>query len=120
MIETGQHPAFPAHLPWFITEPGQTDTLMVLTGAFLLLFFLTMGVLMFRLLYLPTKIVPQEQKAKYEVVATLCVLAMFAPGNLFWIAAVFVAMVDIPDFTPLLQQIAQAMQRIAQLRKPVR
>jgi len=52
-----------------------------------LLFTVTMGVLMLRLLYLPEKMVPQEQKAKYEVVATLCLLAMFASGNFLWIAA---------------------------------
>jgi len=74
MIET-RHPISPTHLPWFITQPGQIDTLMVFTAAFLLLFTVTMGVLMLRLLYLPEKMVPQEQKAKYEVVATLCLLA---------------------------------------------
>ena len=86
MIET-RHPISPTHLPWFITQPGQIDTLMVFTAAFLLLFTVTMGVLMLRLLYLPEKMVPQEQKAKYEVVATLCLLAMFASGNFLWIAA---------------------------------
>lgn len=51
----------PTHLPWFTTQPGQIDTLMVFTTAFLLLFTVTMGVLMLRLLYLPEKMVPQEQ-----------------------------------------------------------
>jgi hypothetical protein len=47
----------------------------------------------------------QEQKAKYAVVATLCLLAMFAPGNFHWIAAVLVAMIDM------------AVRRIAQSPK---
>ena len=42
---------------------------------------------------------------------------MFAPGNFFWIAAVLAAMIDIPDFTPLLQRIAVAVRRIAQSPK---
>jgi hypothetical protein len=116
MIET-RHDAPPTHLPWFITEPEQIDTLMVFIGVFLVLFTVMMGVLMFRLLYLPAKMVPQEQKAKYEVVATLYLLAMFAPGNFLWIAALLVAMIDIPDFTPLLERIAEAVRRIAQSRK---
>ena len=61
--------------------------LMVFTGLFLLLFIVVIGILMLRLLYLPQQMVSQEDKAKYEVVATLCVLAMFSPGNFFWIAA---------------------------------
>ena len=116
MIET-QHPASPAHLTWFITEPGQTDKLMVFTGAFLLVFITIMGVLMLRLLYLPQQMVSQEDKAKYEVVATLCVLAMFSPGNYFWIAALLVALADIPDFTLPLRRIAEAARRIANSRK---
>ena len=63
--------------------------------------------------------VPQEQKAEYEVVAVLCLLAMFAPGNFFWIAALLVAMIDIPDFTPLLQRIAEVVERIAQSQKRI-
>lgn len=50
------------HLPWwFITEPGQTDTPMVFTGAFLVLFTLTMGILMLRLSFLPSALVPPGQ-----------------------------------------------------------
>jgi hypothetical protein len=60
---------------------------MVVTGLFLLLFTVTMGVLMFRLLYLPVNMVPQVQKAKYEIVATLWLLDIFAPGYLLWITA---------------------------------
>jgi hypothetical protein len=86
MIGT-RHAASPTHLPWFIKEPGQSDTLMVVTGLFLLLFTVTTGVLMFRLLYLPVNMVPQVQKAKYEIVATLCLLDIFAPGYLLWITA---------------------------------
>lgn len=42
---------------------------------------------------------------------------MFAPWNLLWVAALFVAMTDIPDRTPLLQRIAETVRRIAQSRK---
>jgi hypothetical protein len=61
--------------------------------------------------------VSQEQKAKYEVVATLCLLAMFAPGNFLWIAALLMAMIDIPDFVPLLERIPEAPGRNSQSRK---
>jgi hypothetical protein len=61
--------------------------------------------------------VSKEEKAKYQVVATLCLIAMFTPGNYFWIAAVLVAMTDIPDFTAPFQRIAAAVRRIAQSPK---
>jgi hypothetical protein len=91
--------------------------LMVFTGLFILLFIAAMGTVMFGILYLPEQMVSKEDKAKYEVVATLCVLAMFAPWHLFWIAALLLAMTDIPDFTPVFQRIADATRRIAQAPK---
>ena len=113
MIET-PHRVPPAHLPWFITEPGQTDWLMIFTGIFLLCFVALVAVLMLRLLYLPLTMVPQEQKAQYEVVGTLCLLAMFAPGNFLWIAALLVAMMDIPDPTRAFNRMADAMRRVSE------
>jgi hypothetical protein len=115
MVET-RNAAFTGHLPWFMTEPGQSDTLLVLTGIFCVWFIATMGVLILRLFYMPIETVPQEQKAKYEVVAALCLIAMFTPGNYLWIAALLVALIDIPDFTPLFQRMADAARRIARSR----
>jgi hypothetical protein len=104
-------------LPWFIREPGQTDTLTVFTGLFLLLFIVAMGTLMFRILNLPEQMVSKEENAKYQVVAALCMLAMFSPGPLFWIAALLLAMTDIPDFTRVFRRMAGAVRRIAQSPK---
>jgi hypothetical protein len=33
MIES-RHAAIPTHLPWFVTEPGQSDMPVLLTGLF--------------------------------------------------------------------------------------
>jgi hypothetical protein len=106
----------PSHLPWFITEPGQTDWLMLFTAIFLLVFVATVGVLMMRLLYLPLMMASQEQKVQYEIVGVPCILAMFSPGNFLWIAAVLVASIEFPDFTPLFDRIADAIQRISEAR----
>ena len=73
-------------------------------GIFLLFFTAIVGVLLLRLFYLPAQMVPQEEKAKYAVVATLCLLPMFYPGNFVWIVVLLVAMMDIPDYTPLLHR----------------
>ena len=47
------HPAASHHLPAFITAPGGTDVLMVVTGLFLALAVVMFGILFFRLL--PTR-----------------------------------------------------------------
>lgn len=101
------------HLPWFITSPGQTDVLLILMAVFLVLFIFMSGVLMLRLHHLPEHIAHKEQKVQYQLVATLGLLAMFTHENLFWIAGLLLAMVDLPDFSGLLGRIASSIERIS-------
>lgn len=110
----------PANLPWFVTEPGQADVLLIAMGAFLVLFTLAFGVLFLRLHHLPEHIAQKHQKVQYEVVAVLGLLAMFTHINLLWIAALLLAMIDLPDFTGLLGRIAHSVERIAGRRRNVR
>lgn len=85
-------------------------------AAFLVLFVLTIGVLMLRLHHLPEHIAHTQQKTQYEVVAVLGLLAMFTHENLYWIAALLLAMIDLPDFTGVLSRIAGSLDRIARKR----
>ena len=112
MIET-HPPTSPAHLPWFITEPGQVDTLMVFTGVFLLLFTVAIIRLMLRLIVLPATLVSPEQRAKFEVVGVLSLIALYTPGHFYWVAALLVAVTDIPDFASPLRRMADAVGRVA-------
>ncbi len=107
------------HLPWFVSEPGQTDVLMIVMGVFLILIIFTFGLLYMRLHHLPEHIAHTGQKIQYQLVATLGLLAMFTHQHLFWIAGLLLAMIDIPDFTEALRRIALAVQRIS-LRNPWR
>lgn len=101
------------HVPWFVAGSGQIDVLLILMGAFLVLIILLFGVLMLRLHHLPEHIAHREQKVQYQLVATLGLLAMFTHENLFWIAGLLLAMVDLPDFSGLLGRIASSVERIS-------
>jgi hypothetical protein len=41
---------------------------------------------------------------------------MFTHQNLFWIAALLLAMIDLPDFAGVLARIAGSLERIARTR----
>jgi hypothetical protein len=105
--------ASPAHLPWFVAAPGQTDVLLIIMGVFLVVFTLLIGVLMLRLHHLPEHIAGKEQKVQFQIVAVLSLLAMFTHENILWIAALLLAIVDLPDFTGVFNRIAQSVGRIA-------
>ena len=55
----------------------------------------------------------KSQKLQFEIVAVLGLLALFTHVHMFWIAGLFLAMIDIPDFGTPLRSIAESVEKIA-------
>jgi hypothetical protein len=107
------HPAAPHHLPSFIAAPGETDVLMVVMGFILLLGILMFGILFLRLHSLPERVAHKSHKIQFEIVAVLCLIALFTHMHIFWVAALLLAMIDVPDFGGSLARIAGSAEKIA-------
>ncbi len=107
------HPAAPPHVPWFITAPGETDVLMVVTGIFLILAVLAVGNIFLRLHTLPERMAHKSQKLQFEIVAVLGLLALFTHQHVFWVAGLLLALVDLPDFGTPLRRIAGSTEKMA-------
>jgi hypothetical protein len=107
------HPLAPHHLPGFITAPGETDVLMVVMGIFLIVAVLAIGNLYLHLHTLPERMAHKSQKLQFEIVAILGLLALFTHVHLFWIAALLLALIDLPDFGTPLRSIASSVEKIA-------
>jgi hypothetical protein len=107
------HPLAPHHLPSFITAPGDTDILMVVVGIILLAAILFVGNVYLQIHSLPERMAHKSQKLQFEIVAVLCLLALFTHNHLFWVAGLFLALVDLPDFSTPLRSIATSVQKIA-------
>lgn len=112
------HPLAPAHLPWFISSPGQTDCLLIAAGAILIFSIFGFGILYLRLHHLPEHIAQKQQKVQYQIVAVLGLLAMLTHQNAFWVAGLILALVDLPSFGAYLDEITQSVERIA--RRPIK
>jgi hypothetical protein len=107
------HPAASHYLPPFITAPGETDVLMVVMGLFLALAVVMFGVLFLRLHSLPDQIAHKSHKLQAEIVGVLCLIALFTHMHIFWIAALLLAMIDLPDFGTSLGRIADSTETLA-------
>ena len=107
------HPATPHHLPGFITAPGDTDTLMVVIGIILVAAVLLVGNFYLHLHTMPERMAHKSQKFQFEIVAVLGLLALFTHNHLFWVIGLFLAMIDLPDFSTPLRKIAGAVERMA-------
>jgi hypothetical protein len=55
-------------------------------------------------------------KFQLEIVAVLCLLALLTHIHAFWVAALLLALIDLPDFPGWLSRIAGAVERIAEPR----
>jgi len=114
MNETA-HALATGHIPSFVTGPGETDVLMVIMSFVLVGAVFGIGVLFLRLHSLPERMAHRGHKIQFEIVAVLCLIALFTHMHIFWIAALLLAMVDMPDFGTSLSRIADSTETMARI-----
>lgn len=101
------------HLPAFIAAPGHSDWLMNLVIVLLVVIVLAVGNLYLRLHSLPERMAHRANVVQFEVVAVLALIALFTHNNIFWVAALLLALIRIPDFSGPLTSIAGSLERMA-------
>jgi hypothetical protein len=110
------NPAATDHVPGFITPPGSSDTLLNLMAVVLLGAVLGLGVLFFWLHSLPERLVHKSTKMQMDLVGVLTLLALFTHIHAFWVAALLIGFVKVPDLSFLgrrLQSMTNSLERIA-------
>jgi multisubunit Na+/H+ antiporter MnhF subunit len=110
------NPVASHNLPSFITAPGETDVLMVVTAVILAISVLMFGILFLRLHSLPERMAHGAGKLQFEIVAVLGLIALLTHIHAFWVAALLLALIDFPDFPGWLGRITAAVERIAGLK----
>lgn len=110
-MTTAQHPAASHHLPWFITAPGESDILFTITTFVVLAIVMVLGLLFFRLHSLPERL--GHKKLQFEIVAVLGLLSLFTHVHAFWVGALLLALIDLPDFQTPLRRIADSVERLS-------
>jgi hypothetical protein len=113
MTDTVLNPLAPNHLPWFITPPGEADMLSVFAGIFLIVTVLIVGTFYLKLHSLPERSAHAGRKIQFELVAILGLLSLFTHNHLFWVAALLLAFIDIPDFAGPLRSMAASLGRLS-------
>ena len=103
-----RNPATPEHLPFYLPGADGSDPLLLVTGLILLAATLVIGVLYFRLHALPEQL--GHHKLQFEVCAVLALISLFTHEHIYWIIALILALVDLPDFTTPLDRIATALE----------
>jgi NADH:ubiquinone oxidoreductase subunit 5 (subunit L)/multisubunit Na+/H+ antiporter MnhA subunit len=107
------NPAAPHHLPVFIAAPGQSDWLMTVMLVFLILVVVSVGVIYLRIHALPEHMAHRTNKVQLQIVAVLALLALFTHNHIFWIAALLLALIDLPDFSTPFRSIALSLEKLS-------
>ena len=110
------NPAATDHAPGFIAPPGSPDILLNLMAVVLVGAVLAVGVMFFWLHSLPERLVHNSTKMHLDLVAVLALLSLFTHIHAFWVAALLLAFVKVPDFSFFgrrLQSITNSLERIA-------
>jgi hypothetical protein len=89
---------------------------MVVLAIFLALCVFAFGVFYWRLHSLPERVAHKTHKVQFEIVAILGLIALFTHNNIFWIAGLLLAFIDIPSFGGFFDRIAGSVERMAGLK----
>ncbi|SDR29024.1 hypothetical protein [Pseudovibrio sp. Tun.PSC04-5.I4] len=107
----GAHPEVIGHIPFYITGPGETDVLMVVAIVSAILIVLLAGVFYFSLHALPERMAHKYGRQHMQIVALLAIIALFTHNNYYWIAALLLAAINLPDFETPLNSIAETLRK---------
>lgn len=107
------HPLAPDHLPYFIPGADGSDPVMTNVAVFLIAGVLGIGVLYFTLHALPERMAHRSNSVQLQLVGILALVALFTHQTIFWVAALALAAVKLPDVTGPLNDMANALSRVS-------
>lgn len=108
------HSLAPHHIPGFLPGPDGSDPLFTTVVIVLLIVLLVAGTLYFKLHSLPEHYGEKHNSTQLQLISILAVLALFTHNNAFWILALLIAAIKIPDFLTPLKTIASSLAKLTE------
>jgi len=92
---------------------ANSDPLMVVMAVILIVVVLFAGVFYFKLHAVPEHLAHGKNHSQIQLITILTILALFTHNNIFWVAALVLAVIELPDFLAPLKSIAKSLETIA-------
>ena len=108
------HPLAPEHLPRYIGTPDGGDPLFTVVTWLLIILLLAIGNFYLKLHALPERMAHRQNSTQLQFIAVLAVLALFTHNNIFWVAALLLSVVRLPDFLTPLNTIADGVKKLTE------
>ncbi|ALO35763.1 hypothetical protein CMT41_14330 [Colwellia sp. MT41] len=95
---------------------ANSDPLMIVMTIILVVGVLLAGVLYFKLHAVPEHLAHGKNHSQIQLITVLTILALFTHNNIFWVAALVLAVVEVPDFLAPLKSMAKSLEIIAKAK----
>jgi hypothetical protein len=107
------NPVATEHLPFFVTAPGNTDVLFNIMVVFTIASVVLLGLAFLTIHSLPERMAHKSKKVQLDIVAVLCLLALFTNEHVYWIAALLLAFIEFPDLATPFRNMVKAVETMA-------
>lgn len=98
------------HMPNYLAKADGTDTLFTVVIWLVVILALVFGNFYLRLHALPERMAHAQNNAQFQLVTVLALIALFTHNNIFWIAALLLATVRLPNYSAALSDISAAIR----------
>ena len=107
------HDLAPHTMPRYLPGPDGSDPLFTIVVILLVTLGLVLGALYFKLHALPERMAHRKNSTQMQLIAVLAILALLTHNNVFWVAALLLAVVRLPDLVTPINSIDQSLRELA-------
>ena len=106
------HPLAPHSLPPFVGAADGSDPLFSAIIFIVLLAVLGVGVFYLKLHAIPEQLAHKHGNTQSQLIMVLALLALFTHNNIFWVAALILALLKLPDFLTPINSISESLKKL--------
>ena len=106
------HPLAPHELPGFIGAADGSDPLFTAVVFIVIAMVLGIGVFYLKLHAIPEQLAHKHSNTQSQLIMVLALLALFTHNNVFWVAALILALLKFPDFLTPINSISDSLKKL--------
>ena len=108
------YPLAPHELPGFIGAADGSDPLFTAVVFIVIAMVLGIGVFYLKLHAIPEQLAHKHGNTQSQLIMVLALLALFTHNNIFWVAALILALIKFPDLVTPLNDISSSLSKMTQ------
>ena len=111
------HSLAPHELPGFIGAADGSDPLFTAVVFIVIAMVLGIGVFYLKLHAIPEQLAHKHGNTQSQLIMVLALLALFTHNNIFWVAALVLALLKFPDLVTPLNDISSSLSKMTQAER---